>query len=61
MEPAREQFYQRRIAALGKAYSGTIVSDFFSAYVKYANRLQQFCLAHLIRDIKCLATLPEPH
>ena len=40
---------------LGKAYSGTIVS----AYVKYANRLQQFCLAHLIRDIKFLATLPD--
>ena len=43
---------------LGKAYGGTIVSDFFSAYVKYANHLQQFCLAHLIRDIKFLTTLP---
>jgi len=43
---------------LGKAYGGTIVSDFFSAYVKYANSLQQFCLAHLIRDIKFLTTLP---
>ena len=43
---------------LGKAYGGTIVSDFFSAYVKYASRLQQFCLAHLIRDIKFLTTLP---
>ena len=43
---------------LGKTYNGTIVSDFFSAYVKYANRLQQFCLAHLIRDIKFLTTLP---
>jgi len=43
---------------LGKTYLGTIVSDFFSAYVKYANRLQQFCLAHLIRDIKFLTTLP---
>jgi len=43
---------------LGKTYGGTIVSDFFSAYVKYANRLQQFCLAHLIRDIKFLTTLP---
>ena len=42
---------------LGKSYGGTIVSDFFSAYVKYANRLQQFCLAHLIRDIKFLTTL----
>jgi transposase len=44
---------------LGKAYSGTIVSDFFSAYVKYASHPQQFCLAHLIRDIKFLATLPD--
>jgi len=43
---------------LGKTYDGTIVSDFFGAYVKYANRLQQFCLAHLIRDIKFLTTLP---
>jgi len=44
---------------LGKTYSGTIVSDFFSAYIKYANKFQQFCLAHLIRDIKFLATLPD--
>ena len=27
--------------------------------VKYANKLQQFCLAHLIRDIKFLTTLPN--
>jgi transposase len=45
---------------LGESFAGTIVSDFFSAYVKYANRLQQFCLAHLIRDIKFLTTLPDP-
>ncbi len=44
---------------LGEVYGGTLVSDFFSAYVKYANRLQQFCLAHLIRDIKYLTTLPD--
>ena len=44
---------------LGKTYGGTIVSDFFGAYVKYANALQQFCLAHLIRDIKFLTTLPD--
>lgn len=43
---------------LGKTYGGTLVSDFFSAYVKYGTRLQQFCLAHLIRDIKFLTTLP---
>ena len=44
---------------LGEVYGGTIVSDFFSAYTSYANRLQQFCLAHLIRDIKFLTTLPH--
>ena len=44
---------------LGETYNGTIVSDFFSAYVKYANKIQQFCLAHLIRDIKFLTTLPD--
>jgi len=44
---------------LGKTYGGTIVGDFFSAYIKYANKLQQFCLAHLIRDMKFLTTLPN--
>ena len=46
-------------AILGETYGGTIVSDFFGAYVKYANALQQFCPAHLIRDIKFLTTLPD--
>jgi len=44
---------------LGEVYGGTIISDFFSVYTSYANRLQQFCLAHLIRDMKFLTTLPE--
>lgn len=44
---------------LGQSYGGTLVSDFFSAYVKFANALQQFCLAHLIRDVKFLTTLPD--
>lgn len=43
---------------LGEVYGGTIISDFFSAYVKYASHPQQFCLAHLIRDVKFLTTLP---
>ena len=47
-------------AVLGETYGGTIVSDFFSAYVKYASLLQQFCLAHLIRDTKFTAELPDP-
>ncbi len=44
---------------LGETFKGTVISDFFSAYVKYANAFQQFCLAHLIRDIKFLTTLPD--
>ena len=44
---------------LGETFGGAIVSDFFSAYVKFANAKQQFCLAHLIRDIKFLTTLPD--
>jgi len=44
---------------LGGTFKGTLVTDFFSAYVKYASALQQFCLAHLIRDIKFLTTLPD--
>lgn len=45
---------------LGESFKGTLISDFFSAYVKYASAFQQFCLAHLIRDIKFLTTLPDP-
>ena len=44
---------------LGETFKGAIVSDFYSAYIKYANARQQFCLAHLIRDIKFLTTLPD--
>jgi len=44
---------------LGNTFSGALISDFYSAYVCYANPLQQFCLAHLIRDIKFLTTLPD--
>lgn len=44
---------------LGETFKGTLISDFFSAYTKYASALQQFCLAHLIRDIKFLTMLPD--
>lgn len=44
---------------LGETFEGAIISDFFSAYVAYANPRQQFCLAHLIRDLKFLTTLPD--
>jgi transposase len=44
---------------LGEAFQGGIISDFYSAYVSLASENQQFCLAHLIRDIKFLTTLPD--
>ncbi len=44
---------------LGENFGGAITTDFFSAYISYANEKQQFCLAHLIRDIKFLITLPD--
>jgi transposase len=44
---------------LGETFDGAIISDFYSAYVCYATLRQQFCLAHLIRDIKFLTTLPD--
>jgi len=44
---------------LGETFSGAIISDFYSAYTCYASLKQQFCLAHLIRDIKFLTMLPD--
>jgi transposase len=46
-------------AVLGETFGGAITSDFYSAYVSYTGGVQQFCLAHLIRDIKFLTTLPD--
>lgn len=44
---------------LGETFGGAITSDFYSAYVSYKTVQQQFCLAHLIRDVKFLTTLPQ--
>lgn len=49
---------------LGEEFQGIIGCDYFSAYRKYM-RLNdkvdvQFCLAHLIRDVKYLTTLSDP-
>jgi hypothetical protein len=47
---------------LGDDFLGSIGSDFFSAYLKYkkeTKRLFQFCWAHVIREIKFLATLDD--
>jgi transposase len=43
---------------LGENFLGALTSDFYSAYVMYASPKQQFCLAHLIRELKFLTTLP---
>lgn len=48
---------------LGHEFGGTLGCDYFSAYRKYmkdAHVLVQFCLAHLIRDIRYLTTLRSP-
>jgi transposase len=47
---------------LGKEYDGVLGCDLFSAYQRYmreCNIVVQFCLAHLIRDVKFLTTLPN--
>ncbi len=50
------------IETLGREFEGTIGCDYFSAYRKYMkdfNVQVQFCIAHLIRDIKFLTKLPD--
>jgi len=50
------------IKTLGKEFKGVLGCDYFSAYRKYmgkCNVLVQFCLAHLIRDVKFLKTVPD--
>jgi transposase len=47
---------------LGKEFAGVLGCDYFSAYRRYLKECDvtlQFCLAHLIRDVKFLTTLPE--
>jgi transposase len=46
---------------LGKEFQGVLGCDYFGAYRRYmreCNIMVQYCLAHLIRDIKFLTTLP---
>jgi transposase len=47
---------------LGKEFAGVLGCDHFSAYRRYMREcgvVVQFCLAHLIRDVKFLLTLPD--
>jgi len=52
------------VEVLGKEFDGLLGCDYFSAYRKYmrlnGNVLLQFCLAHLIRDVKFLVEHPDP-
>jgi transposase len=48
---------------LGRDFEGAIGCDYFSAYRRFMRECDiriQFCLAHLIRDVKFLTTLPDP-
>jgi len=48
---------------LGAEFDGVLGCDYFSAYRKYMGDCGvavQFCLAHLIRDVKFLAEHPDP-
>ncbi len=51
------------LEVLGTEFSGTIGCDYFSAYRKYMRLndhvMVQFCLAHLIRDVKFLVDHPN--
>lgn len=50
------------IEMLGKEFDGVLGCDYFSAYRKYMREFSvevQFCLAHLIRDVKFLISLPD--
>lgn len=50
------------IDVLGEEFNGVLGCDYFGAYRKFMRKfdvLIQFCLAHLIRDVKFLMTLPN--
>ena len=50
------------IDVLGEHFDGVLGCDYFSAYCKYMKDFDitvQFCLAHLIRNVRYLLSLPE--
>jgi transposase len=50
------------LEVLGAEFDGVLGCDYFSSYRRYQREcgvLLQFCLAHLIRDVKSLTTLPD--
>jgi len=51
------------IEVLGEEFRGVLGCDCFSAYRRYMREFDvrlQLCLAHLIREVKYLLTLPDP-
>lgn len=61
IDPTRSTSVLDRL--LGSEFSGTIMSDYYSAYRKYLalhpRADAQFCLAHLVRDVRFLESLPD--
>jgi len=60
IDPSRGS--QVLLALLGEEFKGVLGCDYFSAYHKYMGLSDvrvQFCLAHLIRDLKFLTTLSD--
>jgi transposase len=60
IDPSRGTEVLTRI--LGEDFKGILGCDYYAAYRKYARQcsvLVQFCLAHLIRDVKYLCEFPD--
>jgi transposase len=50
------------LEVLGKGFHGVLGCDYFSAYRRYMRECGvtvQFCLAHLVREVRFLTTLPS--
>jgi hypothetical protein len=50
------------IDVLGEQFNGALGCDYFSSYQSYMRRFHiilQFCIAHLIRDVRFLTNLPD--
>ena len=61
IDPSRGS--QVLLEVLGAEFNGVLGCDYFSAYRKYMKDFGvevQFCLAHLIREVKFLTTLADP-
>ena len=59
----RSRGTQVLLRILGDEFKGILGCDYYAAYRKYARQcsvLVQFCLAHLIRDVKYLCEFPDP-